>query len=59
MEKDFHLSVSTDIKIIRRSGRIVACDRKRNKYVFTFMFDDRGGSTCDSHIAQYVTRMRI
>jgi len=37
MEKDFHLSLSTHIKLIRRTGLIAACDHKRNKFVFAFV----------------------
>jgi len=38
MEKDFHPSLSTDIKLTHCAGRIAACDRKRNKFVFTPCF---------------------
>jgi hypothetical protein len=41
MEKDFHLSLSTDIKIIRHSGRIAVCDRRRN-VCFHFLFGRSG-----------------
>jgi hypothetical protein len=38
MEKDFHLSLSTDMKLLRRTGRIAARGRKRNKFVFNTCF---------------------
>jgi len=52
MEKYFHLNLSTDMKLIRRTFRTAACDRKRNAFVLTSSYTVVEARLGGCHIAQ-------